>query len=51
MSDPIAIVARAAAQRLEVRPESPVAEVEAVLAAGESPSAPPQYVDSDRWPA
>jgi len=46
MSDPITIVARAAAQRLEAedRPGL-VAEVEAALAAREFPSAPPQYVD------
>ncbi len=46
MNDPITIVARAAAQRLEAeaRPGL-VAEVEAALAARESPSAPPQYVD------
>jgi len=46
MSDPIATAARAAAQQLE--PEAGpglVAEVEAVLATRESPSAPPQYVD------
>jgi hypothetical protein len=46
MNDPIAIAARAAAQQLEVetRPGL-VAEVEAVLATRESPSAPPQYAD------
>ncbi len=46
MNDPITIVARAAAQRLEAeaRPGL-VAEVEAALAARESPSALPQYVD------
>ena len=46
MSDPIAIVARAAAQRLEGETRAGlVTEVEAVLAAGVSPSAPRQYVD------
>lgn len=46
MSDPIAVVARAAAQQLEAE-NGPglVTEVEAVLATRESPSAPPQYVD------
>ena len=46
MSDPVAIAARAAAQQLEVEAgPGLVAEVEAVLATRESPSAPPQYVD------
>jgi len=46
MNDPIAIVARAAAQRLEAEARAGlVAEVEAALATRESPSAPPQYVD------
>lgn len=46
MSDPIAIVARAAAQQLEAEAgPGLVTEVEAVLATRESPSAPPQYVD------
>ena len=46
MSDPIAIVARAAAQRLEVE-ASPglVTDVEAVLATRQAPSEPRQYVD------
>jgi hypothetical protein len=46
MSDPVAIVARAAAQQLEAE-NGPglVTEVEAVLATRVSPSAPPQYVD------
>jgi hypothetical protein len=46
MSDPIAIAARAAAQQLKAEAgPGLVAEVEAVLAARQSPSAPPQYVD------
>jgi hypothetical protein len=46
MSDPIAIVARTAAQQLEAEAgPGLVTEVEAVLATRESPSAPPQYVD------
>jgi hypothetical protein len=46
MSDPIAIVARAAAQQLEAGAgPGLVSEVEAVLATRESPSAPPHYVD------
>ena len=46
MSDPTAMVARAAAERLEAeaRPGL-VTEVQAILATRESPSAPPQYVD------
>ena len=47
MSDPITLVARAAAQRLEAeaRPGL-IAEVEAALAARETPvTPPPQYVD------
>lgn len=46
MNDPVALVARASARQLEAgtRPGL-VAEVEAVLATRESPSAPPQYVD------
>src|SRR5580700_729699 len=46
MNDPVGIAARAAAQQLqaEAGPRL-VAEVEAVLATRESPSAPPQYVD------
>jgi hypothetical protein len=47
MSDPVAVAARAAAQQLEAEAgPGLVAEVEAVLATRESPSAPPpQYVD------
>ena len=46
MSDPIAIVARAAAQQLEAEAgPGLVTEVEAALATRESPSAPPQYLD------
>jgi hypothetical protein len=46
MSDPVAIVARAAAQQLEADAgPGLLAEVEAVLATGESPSAPSQYGD------
>ena len=46
MSDPIGIAARAAAQQLKAEAgPGLVAEVEAVLATRESPSAPPQYVD------
>ena len=46
MSDPVAIAARAAAQQLQAEAgPGLVAEVEAVLATRESPSAPPQYVD------
>lgn len=46
MTDPIAIVARTAAQRLEAEAgPGLVAEVEVVLATRDSPSAPPQYVD------
>ena len=46
MSDLIAIAARAAAQQFEAEAgPGLVAEVEAVLATRESPSAPPQYVD------
>ena len=46
MSDPIGIAARAAAQQLQAEAgPGLVAEVEAVLATRESPSAPPQYVD------
>jgi hypothetical protein len=46
MNDPVAIVARAAAPQLaaEAGPGL-VAEVEAVLATRDSPSAPPQYID------
>jgi len=46
MSEPVAVAALAAAQQLqaEVRPGL-VAEVEAILATGESSAAPPQYVD------
>jgi hypothetical protein len=46
MNDPIGIAARSAAQQLqaEARPGL-VAEVEAVLATRQSPSAPPQYAD------
>ncbi len=49
MSDPIAIVARAAAQQLgaEAGP-GPVTEVEAVLATRESLPAPPQYCSGPR---
>jgi hypothetical protein len=46
MRDPIATVARAAAQQLEAEAGSGlVTEVEAVLATRGSPSAPPQYID------
>ena len=46
MNDPVAVVAQAAAQQLETEAgPGLVAEVEAVLATRESPSAPPQYVD------
>jgi hypothetical protein len=46
VSDPITTVARAAAERLEAEVgPGLVAEVEAVLATWESPSAPPRYVD------
>jgi hypothetical protein len=46
MNDPIGSAARAAAQQLQAEAEPGlVAEVEAVLATRESPSAPPQYVD------
>jgi hypothetical protein len=46
MTDPIASVARAAAQRLEAEaPPGLAIQVEAALAARESPSAPSQYVD------
>ena len=46
MNDPVAVAARAAAQQLEAEAGPGLAaEVEAVLATRESPSAPPQYVD------
>jgi hypothetical protein len=46
MSDPVAIVARTAAQQLEAEGgPGLLAEVEAVLATRESPSTPPQYID------
>jgi hypothetical protein len=46
MNDAIGIAARAAAQQLEADAgPGLVAEVEAVLATRESPSAPPQYID------
>ncbi len=46
MNDPVGIAARAAAQQLQAEAgPGLVAEVEAVLATRESPSAPPQYVD------
>ena len=46
MNDPIGTAARAAAQQLQAEAgPGLVAEVEAVLATRESPSAPPQYVD------
>lgn len=46
MNDPIGVAARAAAQQLQAEAvPGLVAEVEAVLATRESPSAPPQYVD------
>jgi hypothetical protein len=46
MNDPVGIAARAAAQQLHAEAgPGLVAEVEAVLATRESPSAPPQYVD------
>lgn len=46
MSDPVATAARAAAQQLQAEVGTVLAaEVEAVLATRESPSAPPQYVD------
>jgi hypothetical protein len=46
MSDTVAIAARAAAQRLQAEAGPGLAaEVEAVLATRDSPSAPPQYVD------
>jgi hypothetical protein len=46
MTDPVAVAARAAAHELEVKADPGLlAEVEAVLATRESPSAPPQYVD------
>jgi hypothetical protein len=46
MSDPTAMVARAAAERLEAEAgPGLVTEVEAVLATRESPSAPPRYAD------
>lgn len=46
MSDPITIVARAAARRLETEGRRGLAaEVEAALAARESPSTPPHYGD------
>ncbi len=46
MNDPIGIAARAAAQQLQAEAGPGLAaEVEAVLATRQSPSAPPQYVD------
>ena len=46
MNDPIGIAARAAARQLHAEAgPGLVAEVEAVLATRESPSAPPQYAD------
>lgn len=46
MNDPIGITARAAAQQLQAKAgPGLIAEVEAVLAIRESPSAPPQYID------
>ena len=46
MSDPVTLVARAAAQQLEAEARPGLAaEVEAALAARDSPSPPPQYVD------
>ncbi len=46
MNDPVGTAARAAAQQLQAEAgPGLVAEVEAVLATRESPSAPPQYVD------
>jgi hypothetical protein len=46
MNDPVTIVALAAAQQLQAEMGSSlIADVEAVLATRESPSAPPQYVD------
>jgi hypothetical protein len=46
MNDPIGTAARAAAQQLEAEARPGLmADVEAVLATRESPSAPPQYVD------
>ena len=46
MNDPVGIAARAAAQHLQAEAgPGLVAEVEAVLATRESPSAPPQYAD------
>jgi hypothetical protein len=46
MNDPIGFAARAAAQQLQAEAgPGLVAEVEAVLATRESPSAPPQYID------
>jgi hypothetical protein len=46
MNDPLGIAARAAAQRLQAEGRAGlVAEIEAVLATRESPSAPPQYAD------
>ena len=46
MNDPIGIAARAAAQQLQAEAgPGLVADVEAVLATRESPSAPPQYGD------
>ena len=46
MNDPVGSAARAAAQQLQAEAGlGLMAEVEAVLATRESPSAPPQYVD------
>jgi hypothetical protein len=46
VNDPVGIAARAAARQLQAEAgPGLVAEVEAVLATRESPSAPPQYLD------